>query len=80
MAIFFILEEKARISVNVEFIPRSSVSIFVASLKHFALGILTKANAPPACSLPNGTLCFECLAPLLCAQTSASVIVVLSRC
>lgn len=80
MAIFSILEEKARISVTVEFIPRSSVSIFVAPLKHFALGISTKANTPPACSVPSGTLCFEYLAPLLCAQTSASVTPALSRC
>lgn len=50
MVIFSVLEEKVRISVTVEFIPRSSISIFVVSLKHFALGILTKANAPPAYS------------------------------
>lgn len=47
MVVFSIPEEKAGISVTVEFIPRSSVSIFVAPLKHFTLGISTKANAPP---------------------------------
>lgn len=81
MVVFSVLEEKNRISVTVEFIPRSSISIFVVSVKHFALEILTKANAPPAYSLFNGTLCFEYLASLLlCTQTLASVTPVLSRC
>lgn len=67
MVVLSILEEKARISVTTEFIPRSSISIFPAPLKLFCSGNSNKGNHPPACALSFKHLACRFLG----AQTSA---------